>query len=105
MYWIILILAGCMEIGGVAMMKSFTTTNKKIFLLGLLFFMSISFGLLSLAMQEISMGTAYAIWTGIGAGGACLSESFSGERVKVPAKLTCVSMIIVCSIGLKLVSH
>ncbi len=58
MYWIILILAGCMEIGGVAMMKSFTTTNKKIFLLGLLFFMSISFGLLSLAMQEISMGTA-----------------------------------------------
>ncbi|MDE5926489.1 MAG: multidrug efflux SMR transporter [Helicobacter sp.] len=105
MYWIILILAGCMEIGGIAMMKSFTTTNKKIFLLGLLFFMTISFGLLSLAMQEISMGTAYAIWTGIGAGGGVLiGILFLGESKSI-IKLTCVSMIILCSIGLKLVSY
>lgn len=85
--------------------EKFYYNQQKIFLLGLLFFMSISFSLLSLAMQEISMGTAYAIWTGIGAGGGVLiGILFLGES-KSLAKLTCVSMIIVCSIGLKLVSH
>ncbi|WP_104731172.1 DMT family transporter, partial [Helicobacter muridarum] len=69
MSWICLILAGCAEITGIIAMKKFLATGKKIFILYIAIIFIISFLLLSFAMQDISMATAYAIWTGIGAGG------------------------------------
>ena len=72
MSWVYLLLAGCMEIVGVIALKKYSLSGRKIFLLGILVQFMLSFALLSLAMQEIAMATAYAIWTGIGAGGGVL---------------------------------
>jgi len=68
--WFYLILAGIFEIGWPLGLKLSQTTNK--FALGIgiaVISMVLSGGLLWLAQKEISIGTAYAVWTGIGAAG------------------------------------
>ncbi|WP_349252802.1 DMT family transporter [Campylobacter gastrosuis] len=72
MSWVALLFAGCLEILGVIMMKKFIITGKKKFLLFIAMFFILSFSLLGFAMDEISMGVAYAIWTGIGASGGVI---------------------------------
>lgn len=104
MSWVFLVLAGCMEILGVITMNKLVATGKRIFLLGILICFMVSFGFLSLAMKDIAAGTAYAIWTGIGAGGGVVvGVLFFGEK-KSAMKLIFVTLILVCSVGLKLVS-
>ena len=77
--------------------------RRKDFLLGMGIQFALSFSFLSLAMQEIAMATAYAIWTGIGAaGGVAVSILFFGES-KSLKKLFFVALIIVAVVGLKLV--
>jgi quaternary ammonium compound-resistance protein SugE len=70
MHWIYLLLAGLFEIGWPLGLKLSQTTEKKT--LGILLAiaaMSVSGGLLWLAQRQIPLGTAYAVWTGIGAVG------------------------------------
>ncbi|MBD5167307.1 MAG: multidrug efflux SMR transporter [Helicobacter sp.] len=103
MSWVYLFVAGCLEIVGVITMKKYSLSGAKIFLLGMLIQFMLSFSFLSLAMQEIAMATAYAIWTGIGAaGGVAVSILFFGES-KSLKKLFFVALIIVAVVGLKLV--
>lgn len=103
MSWVYLLLAGAMEILGVITMKKYSLSGAKIYLLGIFLQFAISFSFLSLAMQEIAMATAYAIWTGIGAGGGVLvSVLFFGES-KSLKKLFFITLIIVSVVGLKLV--
>lgn len=104
MYWLYLLLAGCVEIFGVMMMKQLVLTKKKIFILALILCFSFSFILLSLAMQGISMGVAYAVWTGIGAAGGVVVGIIFFKESKSFAKIFFVSLIIVSSAGLKLFS-
>ncbi|MCW1359758.1 multidrug efflux SMR transporter [Campylobacter sp. CCS1377] len=104
MSWIFLLLAGCMEIFGVIAMKKFVSTNRKIFLLAIIILFMCSFGFLSLAMQGISMGVAYAIWTGIGAGGGVIVGVVFFKENKNFLKLFFIALILLCSVGLKLVS-
>ncbi len=61
----------------------------------------LSFSLLSLAMQEITMATAYAIWTGIGAGGGVLIGILFFKESKNLKKLLFITLIIASVIGLK----
>lgn len=104
MSWVYLIIAGFMEILGVVALKKYSLSGAKIFLLGILVQFVISFSFLSLAMQEIAMATAYAIWTGIGAaGGVAVSVLFFGES-KSLKKLFFITLIIVSVVGLKLIS-
>ena len=103
MSWVCLFIAGCLEIVGVITMKKYSLSGAKIFLLGMLIQFVLSFSFLSLAMQEIAMATAYAIWTGIGAaGGVAVSILFFGES-KSGKKLFFVALIIAAVVGLKLV--
>ncbi len=102
--WIYLVLAGCMEIAGVFAMKKFVITKQKIFLLAIMFQFMLSFGFLSLAMRDIPMGTAYAIWTGIGAGGGVAIGILFFKESKSLIKLFFIFLIIISSIGLKLLS-
>ncbi|TLD97596.1 multidrug efflux SMR transporter [Helicobacter jaachi] len=104
MSWIYLLLAGCMEIFGVIAMKKFTQTRRKIFILALIAQFALSFGLLSLAMQGISMGTAYAIWTGIGAGGGVIVGLLFFKESASVAKLFFLFLILASSVGLKFIS-
>lgn len=105
MSWFFLFLAGCMEIIGVIAMKKLINTGKEIFLLAILVQFSLSFSFLSLAMREISMGIAYAIWTGIGAGGGVVVGILLFKESKNILKFFFLGLILVSSIGLKLLAN
>jgi len=104
MSWIWLIFAGLMEVAGVVMMKQYAVHSKKIFLLGTGLCFALSIGLLSVAMQGISMSVAYAIWTGIGACGGVLMGIMYFKENSSFLKIFFILLILASSIGLKLLS-
>ncbi|MGK5077497.1 DMT family transporter [Janthinobacterium sp. HLX7-2] len=99
MVWILLFIAGIFEVVWAYSMKLSEGFSKPIPSLVTLVMMIASFGLLSFAMRSIPLGTAYTIWTGIGAIGAfivgivALGEQLSFMRV-------CAAILIVCGIVL-----
>lgn len=102
MAWLALIGAGCCEIVGVMGIKRITVRKDLTSVLLLLLSFSISFSLLSFAMREIPMGTAYAIWTGIGTvGAACMGMFLYGEP-REWRRLLFIAMILGSAVGLKL---
>lgn len=103
MAWVALIGAGLFEMLGVVMMNEMYRRKHWLPVALLVLFFSMSFWLLSVAMEAIAMGTAYAIWTGIGAsGGAILGMIAYGES-KDWKRIVCIALIIGAVIGLKLI--
>lgn len=104
MAWIALVLAGFCEMFGVAMInKLHQDRNWQSFVLLVLGF-GASFFFLSYAMETLAMGTAYAIWTGIGAsGGAILGMLFYNES-KDWKRIFFIALVLGAAVGLKLVS-
>ncbi|MFB6466740.1 DMT family transporter [Cytobacillus sp. Hz8] len=104
MAWISLVIAGLFEMFGVTMInKVHDERNWKSIVL-LVFGFGASFLLLNYAMETLPMGTAYAIWTGIGAsGGAILGMMLYGES-KDWKRLVFIGMVLSAAVGLKLVS-
>lgn len=102
MDWIALLLAGCFEIiwaVGLKYTESFTKLIPSVITVGA---MVISFFLMSIALRTIPMGTAYAVWTGIGACGTMLfGILFLGES-REPIRIGCILVIISCIFVLKL---
>lgn len=94
MAWLLLILAGVFETVWAFYMKlseGFTRAGPTLVMLGA---MLVSFGLLSLAMRTLPLGTAYAVWTGIGAVGAfVLGILLLGEQVSA-LRLIAAGMIV-----------
>lgn len=70
MAWVYLVLAGLLEVVWAFAMKQSDSFSRPLPSAVTLVAMIVSFGLLSLAMRSLPLGTAYAIWTGIGALGA-----------------------------------
>ena len=103
MAWIALIVAGLCEMTGVIMInKMYADRNWKPAVYMIIAF-SASFLFLSIAMETLPMGTAYAIWTGIGAaGGAILGILFYGESNDW-RRIVCIALILSATVGLKLV--
>ena len=104
MAWLALIIAGIFETFGVAMMNQYSISRgwKPLFFLIVSF--CISLFLLNYSMNTIPMGTAYAIWTGIGVvGGTIVGMLFYGES-KDWKRILCIFIILSASIGLKIVS-
>ncbi|WP_125255730.1 DMT family transporter [Brevundimonas fluminis] len=87
MAWIYLIVAGLLEVVWAYLMKRSEGFTQLWPSIGTLAFMGLSFGLLSLSMKSLPLGTAYMVWTGIGAVGAfvvgvaVLNESVGPMRV------------------------
>ncbi|RLL41320.1 QacE family quaternary ammonium compound efflux SMR transporter [Oceanobacillus piezotolerans] len=104
MAWFSLVLAGLFEMFGVAMInKLHKDRNWKSLALLVLGF-GASFIFLSHAMETLPMGTAYAVWTGIGAsGGAILGMLLYGES-KDWKRIVFIAMVLGAAIGLKIVS-
>jgi paired small multidrug resistance pump len=103
MTWTFLVLAGLLEIVGVSGIAKINQRPSIFSLIMLIGGFSGSFLFLSLSMNEISMGTAYAVWTGIGtAGSAIVGMLLQGES-KDPLRLLFIALIILTVIGLKLV--
>lgn len=103
MAWIALILAGLFEIGWPVGLKMAQSSDTRIAGIAVaLFFMTISGGLLWLAQRQIPIGTAYAIWTGIGAAGTFLvGVLFYGDPTSFLRYLG-VALIIAGVVALKL---
>lgn len=102
MAWMILVLAGLLEVGwavGLKYTEGFTRLWPTVGTVGA---MVLSVGLLGLAMRTLPVGTAYAVWTGIGAlGTVILGMVLFGEPATV-ARLVCVGLILAGIVGLKL---
>lgn len=101
MSWVFLILAGIAEVFGVICLKNFALKRQKIYLLGIILLFALSLSILSLALKDIPMSIAYAIWTGIGTAGGVLVGIFLYHESKSFLKLFFVACIIICSVGLK----
>ena len=101
MAWIYLVLAGITEVAwavGLKQTDGWTRLWPSV-ITGIL--MVISFALLSLALRVLPIGTAYAVWTGIGAvGTAIIGIIFFGEP-RTAIRLACIALILVGIIGLK----
>lgn len=101
MAWIYLLMAGLLEIVWAIGMKEsegFTRLGPSVVTI---IFMLASFALLAIAMKSLPAGTAYAIWTGIGAAGvATIGMLFLGEARDL-SRILCILLIVCGVIGLK----
>ncbi|WP_298574856.1 quaternary ammonium compound efflux SMR transporter SugE [uncultured Luteimonas sp.] len=104
MPWIILLLAGVFEIGWAIGLKYTEGFTRPWPTLGTVAAMAISLGLLGVAMKSLPVGTAYAVWVGVGAvGTAILGIVLLGEPSN-PGRLVSLGLIVLGIIGLKLAS-
>jgi quaternary ammonium compound-resistance protein SugE len=104
MAWLVLVAAGLLEIGwaiGLKYTEGFTRLIPSVLTLAA---MAGSIILLGLALKSLPIGTAYAVWTGIGAvGTALLGIALFGEPATA-ARLASIGLIVAGIIGLKLVT-
>lgn len=102
MNWVVLIVAGIFETGwaiGLKYTDNFTRLWPSV---GTGICMVISVVLLGFAMQTLPVGTAYAVWTGIGAAGTVALGIVLFSEPATFARLACVGLIICGIVGLKL---
>ncbi|HZG16811.1 MAG TPA: multidrug efflux SMR transporter [Candidatus Bathyarchaeia archaeon] len=103
MSWLWLILAGCFEVVGVI---GITQVNQRASFRSYLIMVGgflLSFLFLSLAMKEIAMGTAYAVWTGIGTVGSTVIGMVFYKEPKNALRLFFIAIVIIAVAGLKLI--
>lgn len=108
MSWIILIIAGLFEVGFTACLgKAKEAEGQAIYLwyLGFIICLSLSMGLLMKAIQTLPIGTAYAVWTGIGAVGTVLFGIFVLREPMSFWRLFFICTLITSVVGLKMVSY
>ena len=104
MAWVFLGVAGLLEVVWAYMLKVSDGFSKPVESAIAIVAMIASFWLLSLAMKELPLGTAYAIWTGVGAVGAFnLGIIVLGEAA-TPMRIASALLILAGMIGLKLAS-
>lgn len=108
MNWILLIIAGLFEVAFAACLgkaKEATGVEVTYWYIGFIICLSISMLLLVKATQELPIGTAYAVWTGIGAVGTVLIGIFVFKEPATFWRLFFITTLIVSIVGLKFVSN
>ena len=104
MPWIYLMLAGLFEIGwaiGLKYTEGFTKPLPSVLTVGA---MIASIGLLGLALRTLPVGTAYAVWTGIGAVGTAILGIYLFGEAATAMRLVCIGLIVAGIAGLKFAS-
>ncbi|OZB93410.1 multidrug efflux SMR transporter [Paenibacillus sp. XY044] len=104
MAWIAIVIAGLCEMFGVIGIKGVTQKKGMPAYVMLILSFALSFSLLSYAMNSIPMGTAYAVWTGIGTVGSTLAGMFLFGEPKEWRRILFIAMILASAVGLKLIS-
>ena len=102
MAWIILLVAGLFEVGwavGLKYTEGFTRLWPTV---GTGVSMVLSMALLGWALKTLPLGTAYAVWTGIGAIGTALFGILVLKEPATAARLVCLCLIVAGILGLKL---
>ena len=104
MPWFVLVLAGVFEIGWAIGLKYTDGFTKLWPTVGTVASMAISLGLLGAAMKSLPVGTAYAVWVGVGAvGTAILGIVLLGEPANA-GRMVSLALIVAGIVGLKLAS-
>ena len=104
MAWIYLTIAGLFEIGwaiGLKYTEGFTRLLPSLWTIAS---MILSIALLGLALKTLPVGTAYAVWTGIGAVGTAALGIYLFAEPATAARLLCIGLILAGIVGLKLVT-
>ena len=104
MAWLVLILAGLVEIGwavGLKYTEGFTRLWPSVWTVAA---MVVSLALLGIAVRWLPVGTAYAVWTGIGTVGTVLLGIWLFGEPAEPTRLAFIAMIVVGVAGLKFVT-
>jgi len=108
MAWLILVLAGLFEVGFTTCLtkaKETSGTAYLLWLLGFIISVSLSMWLLYKATQTLPMGTAYAVWTGIGAAGTAIIGILFFKEPATLWRVFFITTLIGSIIGLKYVSN
>ena len=104
MAWLILAVAGLFEIGWAIGLKYTEGFTRLWPTLGTVASMIVSLGLLGLALRTLPVGTAYAVWTGVGTiGTALLGMALFNESADL-LRLACIGLIVAGIVGMKLVT-
>ena len=103
MGWIYLLLAGLFEIGFTTSLRHIDWSFRPLPIVSFLVFTNASFVFLWLATHTVPLGTAYAVWTGIGAAGTVLVGIYFYGEATTTLRLVFLIALIGSIIGLKLV--
>lgn len=104
MAWFTLFIAGLLEVGWAIGLKYSEGFTKPIPSILTVIGMILSFFLLSISLKTLPVGTAYTIWTGIGAIGTAILGMILFQEPRDTARIICMLLIVAGIIGLKLTS-
>ena len=104
MAWIILFIAGLFEIGWAVGLKFTEGFTKPIPIALTVVSLVASMGLLGWAVKTLPLGTAYAVWTGVGAVGTAIVGIVLFKEPATAARLVCLGLIVAGILGLKVFS-
>lgn len=103
MSWLLLLLAGLFEVAWTIGLKYTDGFSRPLPTLLTLIAMAVSVLLLAMAVKQLPLGTAYAVWTGIGAVGTVLMGIWLFNEPATLARVLCLLLIIVGILGLKFI--
>ncbi|MCO5082201.1 MAG: quaternary ammonium compound efflux SMR transporter SugE [Rhizobiaceae bacterium] len=104
MSWIFLFFAGLFEIGWAIGLKYTDGFSRPVPTILTLASMIVSLGLLGLALKTLPVGTAYAVWTGIGTVGTALLGILLLGEPATALRLACIALIVCGIVGLKVLA-
>ena len=104
MSWVYLFVAGLFEIGWAIGLKYTNGFTRLVPTVLTAISMAISLGLLGLALKSLPVGTAYAVWTGVGAVGTAILGVYLLGEPATAGRLACIGLIVAGIVGLKVVS-
>jgi quaternary ammonium compound-resistance protein SugE len=100
--WLALFAAGLLEIGWALGLKYSDGLTRFWPTAATLVAILLSFGLMALALRSLPFGTAYAVWTGIGAAGSIIVGMLIYSEPTDPVRILCLTLIVAGMVGLKL---
>jgi len=102
--WLILLVAGICEVAWAVGLKYTEGFSRLWPSIGTITAMIVSVALLGWALKTLPLGTAYAVWTGIGAVGTAILGMFLFNESREVLRLVCIGLIVAGIVGLKLVT-
>jgi quaternary ammonium compound-resistance protein SugE len=103
MAWILLISAGLFETGFAVCLDASDGFTKPLPTVLFAIFALASFGLLNLALRDLPVGTAYAVWTGIGAAGTAIVGMVALDEPANALRIAAIALIVAGAVGLQAV--
>ena len=104
MAWVVLFLAGLCEVAwavGLKYAEGFTRAGPSVFVVA---FLAVSMALLGVALRTLPLGTAYAVWTGVGTVGTAVLGVVLFREPATALRLGCIGLIVAGIVGLKVLT-